>query len=214
MWTRNYKNILITNMTVANGGATTTSGSSFGTDSYHFNFKTPSGNVYEIATHATSAYSQTINGCFASRAHTTFTLSSSVSLITSFTGTAAKSSSTVHVGFGSGTTTPSESDYALETPITKITRVTSSASPVLNANGTITIAYSIQISATADVTINEIGLFLPVSYYGAASSASSANYQYYALVNRMVLDEPVSIASDDSATITFSITTPTITFSE
>lgn len=211
MWTRNYRNIIYTNAICQSVGLNGYSSNAFG-DNYFGNFKDPNGSLREIATYPASSGGLGGKGTFVScSSQASKTYISTPSTITSQTDS-IKGSFTpniLKVGFGSSATPESFDDYALESIISDY--LTKSATGVItaNADGTFTIDYQILISATADITIQEIGLFLPTSYQ--VVSNSSVSHGYYALINRIVLDKPVTIANGSVGNITFSITTPKIT---
>lgn len=102
------------------------------------------------------------------------------------------------VAFGNGTREPSMDDYTLSGSL--VTAFTASALMSKTGN-TITVTYT--LTATKDITISEIGLFS--LYY-------SGN-RYPFLVERTLLDEPVTIAAGGVGqvvyTITFNIPTAT-----
>ena len=95
------------------------------------------------------------------------------------------------VAFGNGTREPSMDDYTLSGSL--VTAFTASALMSKTGN-TITVTYT--ITATADITISEIGLFS--LYY-------SGN-RYPFLVERTLLDEPVTIAAGGIGQVVYTIT--------
>ena len=213
MWTRNYLNIIYTHAICQSVGLNGYSSNAFG-DNYFGNFKDPNGSVREIATYNGSSGSIGGKGTFVSRASVTNKTYISTPSTISDQSTVLSGNFTpniLKVGFGSSATPESFDDYALGSIISGY--LTKSATGIVteNQDGTLTIDYQIIISATADITIQEIGLFLPTSYQ--VVSSSSVNHGYYALINRIVLDTPVTIANGSVGNITFSITTPKITIS-
>lgn len=95
------------------------------------------------------------------------------------------------VAFGNGTREPSMDDYTLSGSL--VTAFTASALMSKTGN-TITVTYT--LTATADITISEIGLFS--LYY-------SGNH-YPFLVERTLLDEPVTIPAGGVGQVKYTIT--------
>ena len=215
MWTRNYQNLLNTIISCGNVGQKTalgTSGTTFG-DAYCWNFRAPNGNVYDIVTlNEYADYGNEVATAFLIR-NASGTYTSSIQMQTTPTDYCSSSNNTLFVGFGSSGEAATFEDYKLHSHITSgYSTLSRTATPTLNADGTVTINYKIIISATADLTIQEIGIFKTINYL-AHTSSSNDREAYYALINRIVLDEPVSVATNQTSTITFSITTPKITLS-
>ncbi len=213
MWTRNYQNIISSNIGCKNIGLNGGSNNAFG-DNYCLNFKDPNGSVREICSYNTSSnMGQYVSrGTFIYRnkgSDNTYYAYPSAITSQSQALSGAFSPGMLYVGFGSSATPATFEDYALESFVSNFSQKSASGSVTENADGTFTIDYQIIISATADITIQEIGLFLPTPYMPVSSGTT--NYAYYALINRIVLDEPVSIASGAVGNITFSVTTPKIT---
>ena len=214
MWTRNYQNIIYANAICKSIGYTGTSANAFG-DNHCLNYKEPGGTLREICTWSSNVSSYFNKGTFIARitnaAENKF-YSAPVTL-TDQTATIVGDGfyHKIMIGFGSSATPATFEDYALESFISNVTEKSGTGVVTINDDGTFTIDYQIIISATADITIREVGLFLPTSYRPGTSS--SMVHGSYALINRIVLDEPVSIAKDSVGNITFSITTPKITIS-
>ena len=94
------------------------------------------------------------------------------------------------VAFGNGTRQPSEDDYTLSGSL--VTAFTASA--IMSKTGnTITVTYT--LTATADITISEIGLF--GLYY-------EGNRHPY-LLERTLLDEPVTIPAGGVGQVEYTI---------
>ena len=213
MWTRNYNNLLNTVVTNVSVGYNGVSPHPFG-DTYTGNYKNTLGNVYEICT-----YNNTSNAALTWLARAPFvyrsgatSLSAEVSLLTNIqstlTGDNGHQKGKIFVAFGESNDAESYEDYMLENVISKFILNSATAQVTENGDGTLTIAYHIMITATDAFTIKEIGLFLPVAYH--PTSASNVYYSYYALINRIVLDEPISAVTDEVVHVNFSITTPKI----
>jgi len=102
---------------------------------------------------------------------------------------------------GSGTTTETVGDYCLDTDITSsFTNVSVSKTTSVNGGSIVTV---ITITATnttsADLTINEVGL-------GKDIYINSTKDTRYFLLLRTVLDDAVTVPSNQTATITISWT--------
>ena len=95
------------------------------------------------------------------------------------------------VAFGNGTSEPSMDDYTLSGSL--VTAFTASAL-MSKIGNTITVTYT--LTATADITISEIGLFS--LYY-------SGNRHPF-LVERTLLDEPVTIPAGGVGQVVYTIT--------
>lgn len=107
---------------------------------------------------------------------------------------------------GSGTTAPTENDYALESVITSGITGSGSTSVIhRNSDGNIEIVFALSIknSSSSDVTIGEVG------YYGVqicgTQEGSSSNNQYMVMYHRAVLNSPVTIHPGDTAVINFRV---------
>lgn len=212
MWTKNYKNLVKTVLTCGRWGQTSTSETSTAafSDEYFFNYKAPDGKIYDIMNRTTS-FGRALPVWVGDSLKDNRNFTKPKLLTTPTTSFTSMSLDWyLHVGFGSDSTTPTELDYKLGSHITTISEVNLTATNALNTNGTFTTDCEVIVKATADITINEIGLFLPVYRYAPLSGSGTGNY---VLMNRIVLDEPVSIATDEVATVRFSITTPEINFS-
>lgn len=105
------------------------------------------------------------------------------------------------VYFGTGTTAAARADYKLENPITSGLSVTnSSVVEESDGNGQYSFLadYRIKNTSTADISISELGLFLPVG--------SAENIYHSVLMERSVLEEPAVIAPGKSKKITYKVT--------
>ncbi len=105
------------------------------------------------------------------------------------------------VYFGSGTTPATRADYKLESPITSGLSI-SNTSIVTESDGngqySYLADYRIKNNSVADISISELGLFLPVG---------SSNTAYYpVLMERSVLETPVVIEPGKSKKITYKVT--------
>lgn len=214
MWTRNYQNIIYTNAICQSVGLNNAYSPNTFDDNYFGNFRDPNGSLREIATYNASSGSIGGKGTFVSRASVANKTYISTPSTIKDQSTALSGNFTpniLKVGFGSSATSARFDDFALKSIISDFTQKSATGLVTENQDGTLTIDYQIIIQATADITVQEIGLFLPTSYQ--VVSNNSVNHGYYALINRIVLDEPVTIANGSVGNITFSITTPKITIS-
>lgn len=109
--------------------------------------------------------------------------------------------------FGSGNTAPTEDDYFLESQITSgFTGVLTNAFRGVDGNGKLYMEFQFTITNTsnANITIAEMGLTSAWSCCTSASATSASNNNI--LVDRTVLDTPVTIAPNDSAALRYRIT--------
>ncbi len=108
--------------------------------------------------------------------------------------------STGGVIFGTGTTPPTLEDYSLSgTLITTIT-CTSSLTTKADAEGmTLTALYTITNTASTAITIGEIALMCNLY------NSSNSTHSYKGLVERTVLDEPVTIEPGGVGQVTYTI---------
>lgn len=208
MWTRNYNNLLNTVITSISEGLNGPSPHPFG-DAYTGNYKNPLGNVYEICTFNTNVY--IARAPFVYRKSGT-TLSAEASLLkniqTALNSDNGHQKGKIFVAFGVSDDPESYDDYMVEDTISSFILNSATATVTENDDGTVTVSYRIMLTATAAFTAKEIGIFLPIGYYNNA--ASGPVYSYYALVNRMVLDTPITAATDEVVHVNFSITTPKV----
>lgn len=215
MWTKNYKNIiktLATCLNQAHNSSSAVSGYPI-SDTYFFNFKAPDGKVYEIRHYPdqNASYNEaySVIPVIASRDYSG-TLSASCYYINDQTKSseANPGKGQLYYSFGSDGTAPTELDYKLGAQISQVTIKNALSVPTMNEDGTITVTYTVIFTANANITIREVGLYFLTPRY----CYSSNGYGNYALVNRIVLDTPVSVANGDVAQIKFSVTSPTVTF--
>lgn len=106
-----------------------------------------------------------------------------------------------YINVGSGTTPATVNDYALETPIT-IGFSASISSFVSAQDSGAEIVYKIILNNPASagpMTVSEIG------YYGRGYTSASSGGAIPLLMDRTVLDEPVTIPAGESRTITYTV---------
>lgn len=109
------------------------------------------------------------------------------------------------VSFGTGTTPATPSDYCLENILTSAKISVSSQSEVsfsrLDTYEEYSVTFGITNKTDADIVISEVGLTTEPYYL-----ANGNQYTYrYALVDRTVLDTPVTIPAGQSKQITYTI---------
>ena len=115
---------------------------------------------------------------------------------------------------GSGTTPVTDDDYKLDVPITTLTAVSATTSCKSADTGdalsptTFTITTTYRNDTEAPVTVNEIGIMIPVGYR-YSGSGTSANALSSCLIYREVLETPVTIEPNQLRT--FSIATDVAT---
>ncbi len=114
-------------------------------------------------------------------------------------------SSSNGIRLGTGTTAPTENDYALESIIASgmtATVITSSA----RVNGNIETIFAVTVTntSTSDITIGEIGYYGVQPMYTSEGSTASSNSTI--MYDRTLLNAPVTIGAGDSATINYRIT--------
>lgn len=115
---------------------------------------------------------------------------------------------------GSGTTPVTDDDYKLDAPITTLTAVSATTSCKTNDTGNTLSPTTFVISTTyrndteAPITVNEIGIMIPVGYKLSGTSTND-NAISSCLIYREVLTTPVTIEPNQLRT--FSITTDVAT---
>ena len=120
-------------------------------------------------------------------------------------------STTYGAGFsiGSGTTPPTENDYNLENQITSGYRFTfTSSTRGVDANGKLYMEFNLTYTNTGStpLTISEICL-KTANVNVCTSSTATTIVSNNIMIDRTLLDEPVTIAPTGSATIKYRITT-------
>lgn len=113
------------------------------------------------------------------------------------------------IKLGSGTTPPTRDDYGLETyiPSGKLVCTLTNKRIYAEENGPYCVEYIFTVtnSSDDDVTISEIGrvdnVNATTSTYGGSSSSVSKRF----LIDRTLLDTPITIPSNETATITYTL---------
>lgn len=110
--------------------------------------------------------------------------------------------------FGSGSTPATKADYKLESPITSGLRITNPYNLVWSDDGngkhTAIADLIVRNTSEAEINIHEIGIFTPLSQT-SSDSVSGCTFNNV-LMERTVLDEPVTIAPGESKLVTYKIT--------
>lgn len=128
--------------------------------------------------------------------------STSYSYLTSF----SNSLNSAGVKVGSSNAVESASDYNLDSLITAgISGSVEMLSRTVDASGNSKVAILVTVTNTGatDVTISEIGYFVQMK--GGTTVGSSSTTSYYIMLDRTLLDTPVTIPAGSSATITYTI---------
>lgn len=114
-----------------------------------------------------------------------------------FTTTLKANGGSVGVYFGSGSTPPTEDDYTLEAPISSgLSSVQTSLAECVDCSY-IERAAIVKNTSAADITIREIGFF---GVTVADGNSDSTNWLF--LIDRTVLDEPITIPPGEVRTLT------------
>ena len=109
---------------------------------------------------------------------------------------------------GSGTTPPTEEDYNLEHQITSgITFGTTAERIEEDEQGKLLFKYTFTATNTSnsDITISELGYLRDVSASSRKEVHNSSYTSFAILVDRTLLDNPVTIPPEETATITYVI---------
>lgn len=102
--------------------------------------------------------------------------------------------------FGTGTTAPTLDDYFLSGEMITTLIATSDVKNVHNDNGVeITALYTITNTGSEAITIGEVGLISNLHAY------NSNHYSYKCLIERTVLDSPVTIPAGGVGQVTYTI---------
>lgn len=106
-----------------------------------------------------------------------------------------------YILLGTGTTAPTADDYCLESQITE--NLSCDSVSVSRTTTTKTYTATFSNSGTSDMTVTEIGYALRMCYY-IWSSTDIYTYDNF-LMDRTVLDTPVTIPAGESRTITYTL---------
>lgn len=121
--------------------------------------------------------------------------------------TIATSASSAGFCVGSGTTVATENDYTLVSQITSGISASVVTNPYLDSNGDPCVDFDLTITNTGStpLTIAEIGYKQNI-YCTTAQGSTSASYRL-CLLDRTVLDQPVTIQASDYAVIRYTLKT-------
>lgn len=100
---------------------------------------------------------------------------------------------------GTGTTAPTADDYCLESPIT--TNLSCDSVSVSRTSLIKTYTATFTNSGSSDITVTEVGFWICILYSYSNSDEKSDNF----LMDRTVLDTPVTIPAGESRTITYTL---------
>lgn len=128
--------------------------------------------------------------------------STSYGYLTSF----STSLNSTGIKVGSSNAVESASDYTLTSLITTgISGSIAIQSRTVDASGNskVTLLVTITNTGATDVTISEIGYFVQMK--GGTTVGSTTTTNYYIMLDRTLLDTPVTIPAGSSATITYAI---------
>lgn len=106
-----------------------------------------------------------------------------------------------YILLGTGTTAPTADDYCLESQITE--NLSCDSVSVSRTTTTKTYTATFSNSGTSDMTVTEIGYALRMCYY-IRSSSNTYTYDNF-LMDRTVLDTPVTIPAGESRTVTYTL---------
>ena len=109
------------------------------------------------------------------------------------------------VYFGTGQTPANKSDYTLEAPITSGLKITTGTPFLSKDNGIYTYQANHALANTTEAEINiyEIGLFLPID---SGIGSTSALMWHNVLMERTVLDEPITIEPGKAKLVSYTMT--------
>lgn len=100
---------------------------------------------------------------------------------------------------GTGTTTPTADDYCLESPI--YTNLSCDSVSVSRTSLTKTYTATFANSGSSDITVTEVGFIAYILYTYTPNDERSDTF----LMDRTVLDTPVTIPAGESRTITYTL---------
>lgn len=98
---------------------------------------------------------------------------------------------------GTGTTAPTADDYCLESPIT--TNLSCDSVSVSRTSLIKTYTATFTNSGSSDITVTEVGFWICIFYDYSNADERADNF----LIDRTVLDTPVTIPAGESRTITY-----------
>ena len=118
--------------------------------------------------------------------------------------TAHESSGSSGIMFGDDATPPTPADYKLSGNVIANLTLTHSVARVMKSDGCAEITNTVLVTNgnTNDVTIKEVGLFTQITAYNPTSSSGLSSYT---MVDRTVLDTPVTIPAGGIGQVTYTI---------
>lgn len=107
--------------------------------------------------------------------------------------------------FGTGTATPTENDYKLETDITSgVSIILNSSARYYSPKPHMTFTFTITNTGSSNITISEVGMVTNSIYCCTSSSATSASSNNI-LIDRTLLDTPLTIAPSSTAALEYTV---------
>lgn len=112
--------------------------------------------------------------------------------------------------FGAGSTAATKNDYCLESPITTGLSITnpSSATWLDDGNGVYSAVADFIVRNTTNepITVREVGVFTPVGNQNTTAPNGAHSAVYYVLMERTVLDAPVTIPAGEAKLVSYKVT--------
>ena len=100
---------------------------------------------------------------------------------------------------GTGTTAPTADDYLLESPIT--TNLSCDSVSVSRTSLIKTYTATFTNSGSSDITVTEVGFIVYILYTYSSTTENSDSF----LMDRTVLDTPITIPAGESRTVTYEL---------
>lgn len=208
MWTRNYQNLINTRSFVTYGNLRSDNATAPAfDDTTPFTFKKVNGNLYNLC--VGNNYVSYGNDYSRSSFINNFTVDTVIGEgVTVSNSDSLKSTTNLFLYFGSGTAKEDFNDYKL-TEIAGISSVGALSNTISkNSDGKYVCTITGIIKAENACTISEFGLFRILASFAQSGSGS---WYHRALIYRKVLATPLTLTAGQTASVSFSITLPTIT---
>jgi hypothetical protein len=100
---------------------------------------------------------------------------------------------------GTGTTAPTADDYRLESPIT--TNLSCDSVSVSRTSLIKTYTATFTNSGSSDITVTEVGFMIYIFYNYSSTTENSDHF----LMDRTVLETPITIPAGESRTVTYEL---------
>jgi hypothetical protein len=100
---------------------------------------------------------------------------------------------------GTGTTAPTADDYRLESPIT--TNLSCDSVSVSRTSLIKTYTATFTNSGSSDITVTEVGFMIYIFYNYSTTTENSDHF----LMDRTVLETPITIPAGESRTVTYEL---------